>query len=103
MLVTVLLDGGAAMVLTALLAILAAAVNGGGYGGGLELAAYTMLGGLGRVVVVRRGGRPRARGLHDARRSGRDRDGASRRAAVGVRPRRGGGVHRPDGGHRHVR
>ncbi|MFN8630667.1 MAG: HDIG domain-containing protein [Chloroflexota bacterium] len=57
MLVTVLLDGGAALVLTSLLAILAAAVNGGGYGGGLELAAYTLLGGLAGIVMVRRGDR----------------------------------------------
>jgi putative nucleotidyltransferase with HDIG domain len=57
MLVTVLLDGGAALVLTSLLAILAAAVNGGGYGGGLELAAYTMLGGMSGIVMVRRGDR----------------------------------------------
>jgi putative nucleotidyltransferase with HDIG domain len=57
MLVTVLLDGGAALVLTSLLAILAAAVNGGGYGGGLELAAYTLLGGLAGIVAVRRGDR----------------------------------------------
>jgi putative nucleotidyltransferase with HDIG domain len=55
MLVAVLLDGGAALVLTALLAILAAAVNGGGYGGGLELAAYTLFGGLAGIVTVRRG------------------------------------------------
>jgi len=53
MLVTVLLDGGVAMVLTALLAVLAAAVNGGG----LELAAYTMLGGIAGIVAVRRGDR----------------------------------------------
>ncbi len=53
MLVTVLLDAGAAMVLTALIAILAAAVNGAG----LELAAYTMLGGIAGIVGVRRGDR----------------------------------------------
>jgi len=57
MLVTVLLDGGAALILTSLLAILAAAVNGGGYGGGLELAAYTLLGGIAGIVMVRRGDR----------------------------------------------
>ena len=57
MLVTVLLDGGAALVLTSLLAILAAAVNGGGYGGGLELAAYILLGGIAGIVAVRRGDR----------------------------------------------
>jgi putative nucleotidyltransferase with HDIG domain len=53
MLVTVLLDAGVAMVLTALLAILAAAVNGAG----LELAAYVMLGGIAGIVGVRRGDR----------------------------------------------
>jgi len=53
MLVTVLLDAGAAMVLTALVAILAAAVNGAG----LELAAYVMLGGIAGIVGVRRGDR----------------------------------------------
>jgi putative nucleotidyltransferase with HDIG domain len=53
MLVTVLLDSSAAMVLTALIAILASAVNGGG----LELAAYTMLGGIAGIVGVRRGDR----------------------------------------------
>ena len=53
MLVTVLLDGGVAMVLTGLLAVLAAAVNGGG----LELAAYSMLGGIAAIVAVRRGDR----------------------------------------------
>jgi putative nucleotidyltransferase with HDIG domain len=53
MLVTVLLDAGVAMVLTALIAILAAAVNGAG----LELAAYTMLGGIAGIVGIRRGDR----------------------------------------------
>ena len=53
MLVTVLLDAGAAMVLTALIAVLAAAVNGAG----LELAAYVMLGGIAGIVGVRRGDR----------------------------------------------
>ena len=53
MLVTVLLDAGAAMVLTALIALLAAAVNGAG----LELAAYVMLGGIAGIVTVRRGDR----------------------------------------------
>ena len=57
MLLAVLLDGGAALILTSLLAILAAAVNGGGYGGGLELAAYTLLGGIAGIVAVRRGDR----------------------------------------------
>ena len=51
MLVTVLLDAGVAMVMTALIAILAAAVNGAG----LELAAYVMLGGMAGIVGVRRG------------------------------------------------
>jgi putative nucleotidyltransferase with HDIG domain len=32
-------------------------VNGGGYGGGLELAAYTLLGGIAGIVMVRRGDR----------------------------------------------
>src|SRR5918993_692203 len=53
MLVTVLLDAGVAMVVTALVAILAAAVNGAG----LELAAYTMMGGIAGIVGVRRGDR----------------------------------------------
>ena len=53
MLVTVLLDAGVAMVMTALLAVLAAAVNGAG----LELAAYVMLGGMAGIVGVRRGDR----------------------------------------------
>jgi hypothetical protein len=53
MLVTVLLDGGVAMVMTALVAVLAAAVNGTG----LELAAYVLLGGLAGIVTVRRGDR----------------------------------------------
>jgi putative nucleotidyltransferase with HDIG domain len=53
MLVTVLLDSGAAVLLTALVALLAAAVNGGGVG----LAAYVMLGGLAGIVTVRRGDR----------------------------------------------
>ncbi len=53
MLVTVLLDAGVAMMLTALIAILAAAVNGAG----LELAAYVMLGGIAGIVGIRRGDR----------------------------------------------
>ena len=53
MLLTVLLDAGAAMVLTALVAVLAAAVNGAG----LELAAYTLMGGIAGIVTVRRGER----------------------------------------------
>ena len=52
-LVTVLLDGGVAIVMTALIAVLAAAVNGAG----LELAAYVMLGGMAGIVAVRRGDR----------------------------------------------
>ena len=53
MLVTVLLDAGAAMVLTALIALLAAAVNAAG----VELAAYVLLGGIAGIVGVRRGDR----------------------------------------------
>ena len=53
MLLTVLLDAGAAMVLTALVAVLAAAVNGAG----LELAAYMLMGGIAGIVTVRRGER----------------------------------------------
>jgi putative nucleotidyltransferase with HDIG domain len=53
MLVTVLLDAGLAMVITALSALLAAAVNGAG----LELAAYVMLGGMAGIMTVRRGER----------------------------------------------
>jgi hypothetical protein len=53
MLVTVLLDAGVAMVMTALLAVLASAVNGAG----LEMAAYVLLGGLAGIVTVRRGER----------------------------------------------
>jgi cyclic-di-AMP phosphodiesterase PgpH len=52
-LITILLDGGAAIVLTALLAVLAAAVNGNG----LELAAYVLFGGIAGIVTVRRGDR----------------------------------------------
>ena len=53
MLVTVLLDAGIAMVLTALIAVIAAAVNGAGF----ELAAYVLLGGIAGIVAVRRGDR----------------------------------------------
>jgi putative nucleotidyltransferase with HDIG domain len=53
MLVTVLLDAGVAVVLTALIALVAAAVNGVG----LELAAYVLLGGLAGITGVRRGER----------------------------------------------
>ncbi len=52
-LITILLDGGAAIVLTALLAVLAAAVNGNG----LELSAYVLFGGIAGIVTVRRGDR----------------------------------------------
>jgi putative nucleotidyltransferase with HDIG domain len=52
-LVTVLLDAGVAVILTALIALVAASVNGGG----LELAAYVMLGGIAGIVGVRRGER----------------------------------------------
>jgi hypothetical protein len=59
MLVTVLLDAGVAMVLTALVAVLAAAVNGGAAGAaaGLELGVYMMLGGFAGIVGIRRGDR----------------------------------------------
>jgi putative nucleotidyltransferase with HDIG domain len=60
MLVTVLLDAGPAMVMTALLAVFSAAVNGtapGSNGSGLELAVYVMLGGMAGIVAVRRGDR----------------------------------------------
>jgi putative nucleotidyltransferase with HDIG domain len=53
MLVTVLLDAGVAMVMTALIAVLAAAVNGTG----LELGAYVLFGGIAGIVGVRRGDR----------------------------------------------
>ena len=53
MLVTVLLDAGVAMVMTALIAVLAAAVNGTG----LELGAYVLFGGIAGIVTVRRGER----------------------------------------------
>ncbi len=53
MLVTVLLDAGVAMVMTALIAVLAAAVNGTG----LELGAYVLFGGIAGIVAVRRGDR----------------------------------------------
>lgn len=52
MLVSVLLDGGAALVLTALVSVIAGAVNGS-----LEIAAYVLLGGLAGLVTVRRGDR----------------------------------------------
>jgi cyclic-di-AMP phosphodiesterase PgpH len=62
MIVTVLLDAGAAMVMTGLIALLAAAVNGStgtttGTATGVELAAYVLLGGLAGIVAVRRGDR----------------------------------------------
>src|SRR5215475_13113668 len=53
MLVTVLLDAGVAMVMTALIAVLAAAVNGTG----LEFGAYVLFGGIAGIVGVRRGDR----------------------------------------------
>jgi hypothetical protein len=53
MLVTVLLDAGAAVLLTALIAVLAAAVDGAG----LEPAAYVLFGGIAGIVAVRRGDR----------------------------------------------
>jgi len=52
MLLAILLDAGAAVLLTALLAIVAGAVNGG-----VELAAYTFVGGLAGIVAVRKGDR----------------------------------------------
>ena len=69
MIVTVLLDAGVAMVMTALLAILAAAVNGAG----LELAAYVLLGGIvghRRRPARRAAGRVRAGGHRRVRRPG---------------------------------
>ena len=53
MLVTVLLDAGVAMVMTALIAVLAAAVNGTG----IELGAYVLFGGIAGIVTVRKGER----------------------------------------------
>jgi hypothetical protein len=53
MLVTVLLDAGVAMVMTALIAVLAAAVNGTV----IELGAYVLFGGIAGIVAVRRGDR----------------------------------------------
>jgi len=52
-LVTVLLDAGAAVVLTALVALLAGAVSGAQ----LELTAYVFLSGLAGIVTVRKGDR----------------------------------------------
>ena len=63
MIVAVLLDAGAAMVMTALIALLAAAVTsaaattGLGTSAGVELAAYVLLGGIAGIVAVRRGDR----------------------------------------------
>jgi cyclic-di-AMP phosphodiesterase PgpH len=58
MIVTVLLDAGAAMVMTALIALLAAAVSSAaGTTAGVELAAYVLLGGIAGIVTVRRGER----------------------------------------------
>ena len=53
MLLAVLLDAGAATVVTLVIAVLAGAVNGSS----LELAAYVFLGGLAGIIVVRRGDR----------------------------------------------
>ncbi|HET7726335.1 MAG TPA: HDIG domain-containing protein [Candidatus Limnocylindrales bacterium] len=52
MLIAILLDAGAAVLLTALLALVAGAVNGS-----VELAAYTFTGGLAGIVAVRKGDR----------------------------------------------
>jgi len=63
MIVAVLLDAGAAMVMTALIALLAAAVTSAGAtttvgtSAGVELAAYVLLGGIAGIVAVRRGDR----------------------------------------------
>ncbi|HEU0244226.1 MAG TPA: HDIG domain-containing protein [Candidatus Limnocylindrales bacterium] len=58
MIVAVLLDAGAAMVMTALIALLAAAVSSAaGTTAGVELAAYVLLGGIAGIVAVRRGDR----------------------------------------------
>jgi putative nucleotidyltransferase with HDIG domain len=63
MIVAVLLDAGAAMVMTALIALLAAAVTSAvattaaGTSAGVELAAYVLLGGIAGIVAVRRGDR----------------------------------------------
>jgi putative nucleotidyltransferase with HDIG domain len=63
MIVAVLLDAGAAMVMTALIALLAAAVSSAvattaaGTSAGVELAAYVLLGGIAGIVAVRRGDR----------------------------------------------
>ncbi|MBA2315960.1 MAG: HDIG domain-containing protein [Chloroflexi bacterium] len=53
MLVAILLDAGAATVLTAVLAVVAGAVNGAS----LEVASYVFLGGFGGIVAIRRGDR----------------------------------------------
>ncbi|HEX5827427.1 MAG TPA: HDIG domain-containing protein [Candidatus Limnocylindrales bacterium] len=58
MIVTVLLDAGAAVVMTSLIALLAGAVSAAtGTSAGVELAAYVLLGGLAGIVTVRRGDR----------------------------------------------
>ena len=58
MIVTVLLDAGAAVVMTSLIALLAAAVSAAaGTTAGVELATYVLLGGLAGIVTVRRGDR----------------------------------------------
>ncbi len=53
LLLTILLDSGTALVMTAVLAILAGAVNGNS----LEIASYVFLGGFAGIVAVRRGDR----------------------------------------------
>ena len=53
MLVTILLDAGAATVLMAVVAVIAGTVNGSS----LELAAYVFLGGFAGIIAVRRGDR----------------------------------------------
>ncbi len=53
MLVAILLDAGAATVLTAVLAVVAGAVNGAS----LEVASYVFLGGFSGIVAIRRGDR----------------------------------------------
>lgn len=52
LLLAVLLDSGVAMVVTAMVAVLAGVVTGS-----MELAAYTLLGGLAGTIVIRRGER----------------------------------------------
>ncbi len=56
MLMAILLDGGTALIVTAVIAILAGAVNTGS-GSSLELAAYVFLGGLAGIIAIRKGDR----------------------------------------------